>query len=161
MSNPTNNSNSGTPASSTLQPMRSTPISRSITPDVSMTSFPSLQPTSNASISTPNAWGSSAPAHSTNLPLQPQTKAPANTPNSFFLPPPPSNPWRSQSSIASPPLAHPPSMTPHSTWQMPEYGRLSNNSSGAFAATMPALTPSTNQPQQQAKEGLDKYQSLL
>ena len=162
MSNPATMPSDGTPESSTLRPMRPIqPISRSVTPDVSMTSFPSLQPTSNASTLTSSAWGSSAHTLPTNQPLQPQTKAPATTSNSFFLPPPPSSPWRGQFPMASPPLAPPPSTTSHSAWQQPQYGSPSNNNSTAFGATMAPLTPSAIQPQQQAKQGLDKYQSLL
>jgi SCY1-like protein 2 len=167
-SKPTSMSNEGTPASSILQPMRPMqPISRSITPDVSMSSFPSLQPTSNALSS--NAWSTPALAPSSAQPLQPQTKAPTNTSNSFFLPPPPSNPWRGQPPIASSALASPPPLpaTAQSAWQQPQYGAFSNNPSNAFGATMAPLAPSSNLPQQQqqqqqqAKQGLDKYQSLL
>ena len=146
--------------SSILQPMQPIqPISRSITPDVSISSFPSLQPTSNNMTS--NAWNTPAFTTSSNQPLQPQTKPPTNASNSFVLPPPPSNPWRNQPPMASPSVAPPPSTTSQSAWHQPQYGGLSNNSSTAFAATMTPLTPASNQPQQQAKQGLDKYQSLL
>jgi SCY1-like protein 2 len=176
-SNPTSTSNEGPSASSILQPVRSMqPVSRSITPDVSMSSFPSLQPTSTNLAS--NTWSTPALTPSSNQPLQPQTKAPAftplpnqslqpqtkaptNTSNSFFLPPPPSNPWRGQSPVASPPIAPPPPPTSQTAWQQPQYGGLSNNTSNAFGATMTPLMPSSNLPQQQAKQGLDKYQSLL
>ena len=159
------------PTSSILQPLQ--PTSRSITPDVSMTSFPTLQPTNNA---VSNPWGAPTPSLSSmnnqrmasnptlptmssfrnpmqnqNLPLQAQ---PSTNTSGFSIPPPPSNPWRSP--MASPTVP-PPSGTFQSMQQSQYGGGLGNNA--AFGSTMPALTPSTNQ--QQPKQGLDKYQSLL
>jgi len=157
----TNTLNEGPHTSSILQPMRPMqPISRSITPDVSMASFPTLQPTNSASVLASNIWSPPASIPS-NQPLQQQAPAQTNTSNSFFLPPPPSIPWRNPTLMTSPSIAPPPSANVQNAWQQPQYGGLANRTGNAFGATVPPLTPSSNQPQQPAKQGLDKYQSLL
>ena len=159
-SKPTLMSNGGDQASSILQPMRPLqPISRSITPDVSISAFPSLQPTSNNVAS--NAWNTPTSNLASTQLLHPQPKPPTTTSTSFVLPPPPSNPWRGQSPMASPPLAPPPPATSQNAWPQPQYGGLSNNGSSPFGTQMSPQKPSSIQPQQQAKQGLDKYQSLL
>jgi SCY1-like protein 2 len=165
----TSMSNEPAPNSSILQPMRPMqPISRSVTPDVSMSSFPSLRPTTNASSLSSHTWTIPALTPSSNAPLQAQPKPPTTTSNSFFLPPPPpppppppSNPLRGPPPLASPPIGPPPPATAQSAWPQLQYGGLSNNTSNAFGVSMTPLTPSTNLPQQLPKQGLDKYQSLL
>ena len=153
-------SNAGNPTSSILQPMRpSQPISRSVTPDVSISAFPSLQPGSNNIA--PHGWSTPTSTLASTKPLQPQTRAPTTTSNSFVLAPPPSNPWGGQSTLANPSVAPPPFVTSHNAWQQPPYSGLENTGSSPFGTQMSPLTPSNSQSQQQAKQGLDKYQSLL
>lgn len=156
----------------TLQP--SQPQSRSVTPDVTMSSFPSLQPASSASAWSqplqPSSYTPSAatPGWST-APLQPQPSAPGNTWGQTLSSQPTSASFRLQptsylnsspastssisaattrsASILAPPPQSPPLMN---TWQAQQFPN--------------PLTPPPNppqQPQQQSRPGLDKYQSLL
>jgi len=138
------------PAFAPLQPQ---PMSRSITPDVSISAFPSLQPTQASSASP-----SQPPQHSPHQPLQP-----SNYMSNFTLPPPPSsNTWQAPSRTSfTPALAPPPPQ--RNAWQQTSSNVGSAPLNASFSGSMPALIPQTNvqNASQQQKSGLDKYQSLL
>ncbi len=147
--------------------------SRSITPDVSMSAFPSLQPTTSppaspwgGTISIPSAFAAKKPLQSpkytsvTAVPALPQL----------------SNQWQPQQKSAlfpaqgmpSPPTIAPTPAYPGSTFlrQEPSYS-LNGSTTGGHSLPQPQpnmpRTMSQSQPQtlQQQKTGLDKYQSLL
>ncbi|KIX08117.1 uncharacterized protein Z518_02773 [Rhinocladiella mackenziei CBS 650.93] len=146
--------------------------SRSITPDISVSAFPSLQPAQPSSAS---IWGASSPPPMTmqnhHQVLQPSNllSSPANAPspapassNAWQLPPPPGS--RSISNTAfTPSIAPPPQRNmQRDAWQQPNYG-LGMTSPPGFGGSMNVLQPqnSPQQPSQQKKTGLDKYESLL
>ncbi|KAL6244978.1 Protein kinase domain-containing protein ppk32 [Rhinocladiella similis] len=162
----------GNPLSSlaTLQPQ---PASRSITPDVSATTFPSLQPQqSSASI-----WGTpSAPMASQPQVLQPSSHMsprlaqsiappPATSNNAWQLPPPPGS-RPGQTPALSPSIAPPPQYNIQTNaWAQrpqPNY-HMGMTSPPAIGASTSILQPqNTSQPSSQPKKtGLDKYESLL
>jgi SCY1-like protein 2 len=169
--NQTSSSQSGLAGMTTLQPQ---PPSRSITPDVSMSAFPTLQPnaTSVASI-----WGQPT--------LSPAPGAGRfNQAGSFgasaagAMPGMSSNTWQSQpprtfqqpSPMASPPLLPPPpgnaSVSP-GVWQKPNYSvpppaaPTIPNSFGVLQPQRPQTMQQNQQTSPQSQTGLDKYQSLL
>ena len=171
------NAASGGSQMAALQPQAP---SRSITPDVSMTAFPSLQPNAGTANT---AWaGSPFPAHSiaARQPIQPPTST-----SNFPLPPPPqgSNMWQYQQSstfspamgMSSAPMIAPPPMGTKSSniWAQPSHnsggiGNTVGTGAGIFktqtssARTTPQPQPlQQQQQQQQQRSGLDKYQSLL
>jgi len=163
------------PANKALRPQ---PVSRSITPDVTMSAFPTLQPAglSSATWASPPATRPAPPSHNqyvsgasntalnnaSSRPLQPSNYLSSN----FALPPPPpsNTAWQSQPNLSSssafaPILPAPPSNVPTHAWQQ---------TSGQGFSPMQPLQPS--QPLQprtpqassnQQKSGLDKYQSLI
>ena len=160
-----------------LQPR---PISRTVTPDVSISAFPSLQPTQQSSAS---IWGgaSSPPPFPTQS--QPQISQPSsylsNPPSSLSSPPIASNTtWQ----LPPPPgtqRSQPPSFQPSiapvlasnnqaNVWSSPSYGNLSIPTQsrpgvGGSTGSMSVLQPQNTQQlmSQQKKTGLDKYESLL
>ena len=169
------------PASRTATPMASLQPqapSRSVTPDVLSSAFPSLQPAVGSAAS---IWGStqSQPMQPQVRPLQSPPLQPPNYTPTFGIAPLPSstNVWTPQagntfqqnsSSYAPPILAPPPpppSNTSTSTWQQqPNYNM---NSSGTYDSAMNTMQAQSNQsafqaqPQQQTKTGLDNWKSLL
>ena len=158
--------------------LRPQPVSRSITPDVTMSAFPTLQPAglSSATWASPPATRPAPPSqnqyvsgasntalnNASSRPLQPSNYLSSN----FALPPPPpsNTAWQSQPNLSSssafaPILPAPPSNVPTHEWQQ---------TSGQGFSPMQPLQPS--QPLQprmpqassnQQKSGLDKYQSLI
>ena len=154
-----------------LQPQA---LSRSVTPDVSMSAFPSLQPASSPP-ATP--WGGkpSAPnAFAANRPLQ----SPNYTSNATVAPRPQvPNVWQprqgptssSAPGLPSPTMIAPPPMSPGSTnmWQQPSHSLGVSTAGGNTGVLQPhnnlprTMSQSQSQPLQQQKTGLDKYQSLL
>lgn len=173
----TTSSGTATPASRLGAPQ---PQSRSITPDVSMSSFPSLQPgMSSSSWSQPlqpnnhtspavtPGWTStpafqSQPSVHTNMWSQPLSPQPASSTSRLqatsFLSSPPAGPSMSSNSTGFAPILAPPPQSPPplSAWQ-------------AQPVSNPMFPPANQRPQvqqqqqqqQQPKQGLDKYQSLL
>jgi SCY1-like protein 2 len=155
----------------TLQPQAP---SRSITPDVSMAAFPSLQPASSSSAS---IWGPTSPtANALPLSRPAQTSTHSSTFPTLALQQAP-NAWQQQQSssfsaatgMSSPTMIAPPpsnttSMTP---WQQSTHasGRIANatGTSKEISHPQPTLpgTTSQSQTQQLPRSGLDKYQSLL
>jgi SCY1-like protein 2 len=151
-----------------LQPQ---PISRSVTPDVSMQAFPSLQPLPPSSAP---IWGAPPPqAGPTQQVLQPTNflsspsssivSPPSSSTASWQLPPPPGPPR------AAPGLMPGTAMPPASNRQMSAWPPSSKSNlgmisppgpaTGGFGGSLTALQP--QQAQQQKKTGLDKYESLL
>lgn len=158
---------------SSLPALQPRPASRSVTPDVNMAAFPSLQPQSHSSAS---VWGSSSPPlltmQSQHQALQPSTYL-SNPVNVVSQPPPPSNnPWQlppppgsqgMQNTSFKPSIAAPPQINAQrNAWQQPNYNLGMSNQSPS-GVSMNVLQPQNNlqQAAQQPKTGLDKYQSLL
>jgi SCY1-like protein 2 len=171
------------PSIPSLQPQ---PTSRSITPDVSISAFPSLQP---APLSSAPAWGASSGVPLAGLqqrqqPLQPTSyfssppiSPPPPSNSSWQLPPPPSNsswqlppppsshnPARNQFPQAIPPP--PQSSVQQNPWQQTTYmTAITPSLVGPPSSTNNILQPQSSslrpnqQPQQ--KQGLDRYESLL
>ena len=154
-----------------LQPQAS---SRSVTPDVSMSVFSSLQPASNPPSS---SWGGNPLAPNTlaaNRPLQ----SPNYNSNATIAPRPQApNVWQSQQKptsssahrLPSPTMIAPPPLNPGSTnvWQQPSHSLNGSSAGGNTMVLQPqsdpprAMSLSPSQSLQQQKTGLDKYQSLL
>ena len=176
-SNATGKQNTGLMASSILQPQR--PASRSITPDTSMASFPTLQPSNNSASSiwatpSPSLSQTNNPTHTSNsitpmsnsfrttVPSSNQNLQPTN--NAYFsVPPPPlSSPWQAQNTATNQgsmsPLAPAFPSVFQTSRQLPQFGGNMSGSS-TLASRMQAAQPA--QKQEQQKQGLDKYQSLL
>ncbi|KAK5021533.1 Protein kinase domain-containing protein ppk32 [Exophiala sideris] len=167
-----NKASVSTPSFSSLPVLQPQLSSRSITPDVSMSAFATLQPQAPSSAS---IWGASSPppmAMQSQQPvLQPANygAAPANaisprpppppSTNSWQLPPPPGP--RSLQSPAFTPSIPPPQQSPmlKNTWQ-PNSGMSSQPS---FGGPLNVLQPQAKpqQPAQPKKTGLDKYESLI
>lgn len=177
------------PGMVTLQP--SQPQSRSITPDVTMSTFPSLQPggsispwsqpiqAPNQQLSTMNSnWGTlnntqSPPStqwNSWSQPLTPQANSgPPRLQATSFLSSPPASSVSGMSSTTSsgisPMLAPPPqSPPPANAWQSQQFSNpiIPPYSRQQSFSRQQQQQPQPQQPQQQAKTGgLDKYQSLL
>jgi len=170
----TDTTNKPAPGISSFAPLQpSQPVSRSITPDMTMSSFPILRP---ASATGPNPRGPSQAAmpasNNPNLTSPPpfarvnslqslaqqqSSSAPPPLSNTFSVAAPPSNPWAVQSPTQgnfNPLIAPPPA---NRLQQPPVYG-----SGLAINAFSPPVQQSTSPPnEQQPKQGLDKYQSLL
>jgi SCY1-like protein 2 len=147
-----------------LQPQ---PASRSITPDVTMSAFPSLQPTSSSSA---GMWGATSPPVTAisnraipqysnfAIPAQPQANALQSQSQAAFPQP---------HTLASPPILPPPPSNPglNNAWK-PNYTSM-NTSLGQMGVLQPQSNTQNSSeavqpPQQQTqKTGLDKYQSLL
>ena len=154
-----NTSNSGQAmqqSTQIMQPLR--PMSRSITPDVSNTSFPALQPQNPNSMAALAAMRPPLQPHSTTAVIPAAQNA-----SSFSLPPPPQNAWRTQ----SPPRTISPTVNSNTqitslAWPATQQSHNSAgfNASTAFAPPTQVLQPQQNQPQA-PRQGLDKYQSLL
>lgn len=158
---------STTPSMSALQPQ---PQSRSVTPDVSMSSFASLQPTS---ASAGQAWGQPAlnAALPTLRPLQSPTyssnvMSPAATSSASVWQSAPSAPLQRPGGMVSPPILPPPPGNPTmnaNVWQQPNYNigpPPSAPSQTLGALQSQSMRPPVQQSQTQ-KSGLDKYESLL
>lgn len=140
--------------------LRPQPVSRSITPDVTVATFPSLQPQPMSSIfaplqpqpfrqaSTPNVAGQNA------FPTQHPTR-PVQVPNYSITPPPSSsNIWQTNSTSGFPSNnAHQPVIVQQANPHINQRAALD------FGDPTPALVPPPVQ--QPSKTGLDKYQSLL
>ncbi|KIW95164.1 uncharacterized protein Z519_03748 [Cladophialophora bantiana CBS 173.52] len=161
------------PSLPVLQPQ---PLSRSITPDVGASVFPSLQPTQPSSVS---IWGTSSPSpvHLQNQQqvLQPSSylsnpvssiSPPTVTSNTTWQLPPPPGPQGSPNPEFTPMIAPPPAgNSQRIVWPQPNYNNFGASSQPAprFSASMNVLQPQKAQQQttQQQKTGLDKYESLL
>ena len=153
--------------------------SRSITPDVSMSTFPSLQPASSASM-----WGPASPPPvnpiASSRPTQPPNYASnfsvtASSQDMNSWQPHQTSAFSQGAGMASPPILAPPPLntTSANAWQRQNYNSsVAMNTMGAnvgilqphtkFQPTVPPQQPQPqHQPQQQRKSGLDKYQSLL
>lgn len=155
---------------SALQPR---PASRSITPDVSMSAFPSLQPTPQSSSA--SVWATSPPPPSYTMNqsnvLQPSnyfSNPPAVSPpppmpsnDTWQLPPPPG--LQSRNTALSPTIASASqSNVQRSAWPQPNQGLLSRQPGfGGSLNTVLQRQNSVQQPAQQRRTGLDKYESLL
>ncbi|RMZ77536.1 hypothetical protein DV737_g4334, partial [Chaetothyriales sp. CBS 132003] len=156
--------------------VRSQTPSRSITPDVLASAFPSLQPAAPSS----SIWAPTQP-----LPGQPQVRSPLSASlqpqtnaSNFSTPASSTNVWQSPAASAlqttsspgpTPILPPPPSgNTAANPWKQstPPLNSADVSGSGIGASTAPsyAVPPPTGfqaQAHQQPKTGLDKYQSLL
>ncbi|RMZ87872.1 hypothetical protein DV736_g4902, partial [Chaetothyriales sp. CBS 134916] len=151
--------------------VRSQTPSRSITPDVLSSAFPSLQPAASSS----SIWASTQ-----SQPGQPQARShlsaslqPPTHISNFNMPGSSTNVWQSQADSALqktiPILPPPPSgSTAANLWKQSNSPTNSTDVSGSgISVTMVpgyAISPPTGfqaQPHQQPKTGLDKYQSLL
>jgi SCY1-like protein 2 len=164
---------------SSLPVLQPQPISRSITPDVSVSAFPSLQPTQPSSAS---LWGPPSHPfvsvqnqqqvlHPTNYLANPPSSIspPAASSNTTWQLPPPPGPQRSPNPVPTPSMAPPSGINAQrSVWPQPTYNNLGASSQrtagvSGFSGSMNVLQP--QQPQQQmsrqTKTGLDKYESLL
>jgi SCY1-like protein 2 len=146
-----------TPNMTALQPQAP---SRSVTPDVSAASFPSLQPSTSGSI-----WNQPA-----TRPLQSPSYGVAAVASPSLAS------SQQRSGLASPPILPPPPSNPtfsNKAWQQPNYNIAPPPSAPVFAQPQ-QRPPQQNslgvlQPQQRGvqqavqpqKSGLDKYQSLL
>lgn len=163
-------SNQSFPSLPTLQPQ---PLSRSITPDVSASAFPSLQPMQQSSAS---IWGAPAPTtasvQSQHQVLQPSSflsntsslaSPPVSSSNTSWQLPPPPGAQRSLNSGFSPSIAPPPSNSAPANYN--NFGMPLQPVSGVsgFTGSMNVLQPQKPQlpVSQQKKTGLDKYESLL
>ncbi|KAJ9607766.1 Protein kinase domain-containing protein ppk32 [Cladophialophora chaetospira] len=165
-------------AVSSLPALKPQPVSRSVTPDVSASVFPSLQPVQQSSAS---IWGASSPpiaGQSQHQVLQPtnhlsyptSSVAPATALSSptWQLPPPPGPQWPTNLGFA-PSIAPPPAgNTQRSAWTQSSYNNFglpqhTTPSIGGFPGSMNPLQPQKppQQVPQQKKTGLDKYESLL
>ena len=173
---PATNACASTQHHSSLPSLQPQPVSRSITPDVSISAFPSLQP---APLSSAAAWGTPAGMP----PVGHQQRQPALQTTNYLSsppisPPPPSNnsPWQlpppptSQSIGTSQfrPMVPPPpqSNIQQNPWQQTSYmTAITPSIPGPLASTNNILQPqigsSGPNQQSQPKQGLDKYQSLL
>lgn len=172
-------SNSGRVAPHILQPSRH-PASRSITPDLNMTSYPSLQPGSNITSPLNSAFAPMQPSTSTwsaqnNLHRPASAQRTSSNPtlanlgsirspvqttsiasSAFSIPPPPS----STNNYASPPsnfAQFPVASPPLQPSIQPRYGS-GLGGGGATATVSNASVQLTSPP---SKQGLDKYESLL
>ncbi|KIX94417.1 uncharacterized protein Z520_09803 [Fonsecaea multimorphosa CBS 102226] len=161
------------PSLPVLQPQ---PLSRSITPDVSASAFPSLKPTQPSSTS---IWGTSSPSpislQNQHQVLQPSNylsnpassmSPPTATSNTTWQLPPPPVVQGSLNSGFAPMIAPPPAgNTQKTAWPQPNYNNfgVSSQPGPRFSASMNVLQPQRTQQQtpQQQKTGLDKYESLL
>lgn len=138
--------------------------SRTITPDQTLNSFPTLQPKPKAAIDNSN---STLGSFNTLTPMQPPSPwsfngtsvNPAPPPQqfqsqpTFALPPPPtSNPTFSTFSIAPPPTQT------QRSYAQPNYG---GGLGGASQSRNPVSAPATTNQTPQRKSGLDAYESLL
>lgn len=170
--------------------LRPQPSSRSITPDVSNSAFPSLQPApqplASSSISPP-PWG--APLNASNRPVSQRQPFPSTSNSGGFQTS--QLAWQPSSQMTSPPLSPPPPTNspwqlppppgPQSSWtaavpqppqsnlqratlQQPNYSGLGSIMHQPASNPMSTMLPtnSAGRPvQQQQKTGLDKYESLL
>ncbi|EXJ85288.1 SCY1 protein kinase [Capronia epimyces CBS 606.96] len=168
-----NKSVSSQPPLSSLPALQPRPTSRSITPDVGMSAFPSLQP---AQQSTASIWATSSPppttAQNRNHVLQPSAytasasaaiSPPPVSTTAWQLPPPPGPQRQNIASTFAPSIAPPPQSNVHgNVWQQTNHGMAMSSQPG-FGGSMNVLQPQTSlpQPSQQKKTGLDKYESLL
>ncbi|ETN46900.1 uncharacterized protein HMPREF1541_01089 [Cyphellophora europaea CBS 101466] len=157
---------STTPSMAALQPQ---PQSRSVTPDVSMGAFPTLQPSTGSSAS---IWGqpaltaapiASRPLQSPNYSSNAMTSTPAASTNMWQTPG--VVPTQQTPAMASPPILPPPPANPTmntNAWQHPNYNIPPPASTPSnFGIPPPQNSQSSLQPSQPQKSGLDKYQSLL
>ena len=161
-------------SSANLQP---NPVSRPITPDTTLSSFPSLQPANNNRAHlepTPSPWPTqqqrtiSNPSLATTSvlsnPQNPPSRIPLNLPFQlsnqqpspmYTIPPPNPSPFTPAIPKPPPPNLNPNLATPFLNWG----GAGSNASNNAPPPSVQASGPIRNGSEQ--KSGLDKYQSLL
>ncbi len=163
---------------SSLPALHPQPISRSVTPDVTASAFPSLKPIQPSSAS---IWGSPS---SPPVPAHPQAQfvqarsylanpsssmsPPVVSGSTWQLPPPP-GPQRLPSSGLTSTISPPPASNMQSSpWTQSNYKNPGISSQTAstmsdFPASMNVLQPQKPQQQilQAKKTGLDKYESLL
>lgn len=161
------------------------PQSRSITPDVSMSSFPSLQPgvspspwtqplqpSNHTSPAVTPGWTSapvfnSQPPAQTNMWSQPLSPQPASSTSrlqatSFLSSPQAGQAMSSSNSGFAPMLAPPPSSPPPSTtWQAQPLTNSMFSSMNQQQQRQQRQQQPQQQQQPQPRQGLDKYQSLL
>ncbi|KAL2400034.1 Protein kinase domain-containing protein ppk32 [Exophiala dermatitidis] len=160
------------PGLASLPALQPHPASRSITPDVSMSTFPTLQPAQHSSAS---VWASSSPpakpVHNqshvfpppTYVSSPPAVNSPPPAPaNPWALPPPPNSQSRNAGFAAS--IAPPPqNNVSGNVWQQSNHS-FGMASTAGVGGSMNVLQPQTKlqqQPPPQQKTGLDKYESLL
>lgn len=176
----TKNDTRSNPTLSSLPVLQPQPASRSITPDVGVSAFPSLQPTQQQSAT--SIWGVASPPpvnlQNHHQALQPSSylSHPSNaisppatsSGNAWQLPPPPGSQGVPNSGFA-PSIAPPPSGSwnvQRNAWQQPpprsNLGMPLQPGPG-FGGSMNVLQPrdSAQPVSQQKKTGLDKYESLL
>jgi SCY1-like protein 2 len=142
--------------------LRPQPASRSITPDVTASAFPSLQPQSTASAFTPlqpqliTQASNSNMSRSNAFPAQHSARpAPVQTLNYSIAPPPSSaNIWAS-----SPASGFSSNNTPELAIAQQGNFPINQRATPSFNVSTPSLIPPPAP--QQPKTGLDKYQSLL
>lgn len=172
---PASNAPASTQARPSIPSLQPQPISRSITPDISIAAFPSLQP---APLSSASSWGAS-PATATagpqqrQQPLQPTnyfSSPPISPPppinNSWQLPPPPGSHSIASNQFRQPIAPPPQNNLQQNPWQQTSYmTAMTPSIAGPPSSTNNILQPQTSfpRPPQQApqKQGLDKYESLL
>ena len=165
-------------STSSLPVLRPHPISRSITPDVSISAFPSLQKSQPSSAT---SWDASkpppVPVQNQHQVLQPSnygTKAhtsisPAavSSNTTWQLPPPPSNQRSPYSGFTSSMAQVPTNVNQTSARTQPNYGNfgigppLSSGSGGSTGSMNVLQSQNTQQTSKQKKTGLEKYESLL
>jgi SCY1-like protein 2 len=162
-------SRSVTPSMTALQPQ---PQSRSITPDVTMSAFPTLQPNSG---STNVGWGqpaltatapSARPLQSPNYSAGLMNTTSTSSPN-IWQSAAPMQPQAQRSPMASPPILPPPPGNPSmsaNVWQNQGQSIAPPPSAPMYnfnAMQQQSRQQAPLQPAQPQKSGLDKYQSLL
>jgi SCY1-like protein 2 len=157
-------SSSNNASASNFGPMatlRPQPASRSITPDISASAFPTLQPANKVpgfaplQPQPPKQNPSSSMASPGFIPTQTR-QSQLQAPNYSIAPPPASsNIWQTSS---TPTLAPSPATTQHNPWQQTGFVTSQGPGTG-FGPTTSPFAP--QQSQQKPKTGLDKYESLL
>jgi len=174
---PASNAPASTQPRPSIPSLHPQPISRSITPDVSIAAFPSLQPAPQSSAS---VWGvppapappavglqqRQQPLQPTNYFSSPPISPPPPSNNAWQLPPPPGS-----HSIANnqfrPTIPPPPQNNlQQNPWQQTSYmTAMTPSIAGPPSSTNNVLQPQSSfsrTPQQPPqKQGLDKYESLL
>ncbi|KIV89087.1 hypothetical protein PV10_08693 [Exophiala mesophila] len=177
------------PATS-IPALRPQPSFRSITPDVSISAFPTLQPVSQplaSSTMSPSPWG--APLQPSSRPVSQRRPLPSTNASSGFQTS--QQAWQTSSNLSSPPLSPPPptnspwqlppppgsqtswsagvqpppqSNMQRTTLQQPNYSSLGSTMQQPASNPMSTMLPTNiagRPAQQQQKTGLDKYESLL
>lgn len=168
------NNTSSTQVQHSMPSLRPQPISRSITPDVSISAFPSLQPapfTSASALGTPGGMHPiglqqrQQPLPTTNYISSPPISPPPPTNSPWQLPPPPTSNTFGNNQFR-PAAAPPQSNMQQNPWQQTSFMTAMTPSISApppstNSILQPQIGSSRANPPSQPKQGLDKYQSLL